>query len=72
MRELNKVMRAEMRRTPLSRGSKSNVSPFWLIRFFNTVFDMINAIYRDKLLPFIGATFQEKLIYHHKTLNINC
>ena len=38
----------------------------------NTVFDMIYAVYHDKLLVFIGATFREKLVSHHQTTNINC
>ena len=31
-------------------------------RFSHTVFDVINAIYHDKPLIFIGATFEEKLV----------
>ena len=35
----------------------------------DTVFDIINAVYHDKPLMFIGATFQEKLVSHHRTVN---
>ena len=31
----------------------------------DTVLDMINAAYYDKTLVFIGATFWEKLVFHH-------
>ena len=34
-----------------------------------TVFDMINAAYHDKPLIFIGATFREKLVSHHRAVN---
>ena len=32
----------------------------------DTVFDMINSVYHDKPLIFIGATFREKLVSHHQ------
>ena len=32
----------------------------------HTVFDMMNAVYRDKPLIFIGATFREKLVSHYR------
>ena len=38
----------------------------------DTVFGMINAVYHDKPLIFIGAAFLEKLISHQQTVNINC
>ena len=38
----------------------------------DTVFDMINAVYHDKPLILIGATFREKLISNHQIVNINC
>ena len=31
----------------------------------DTVLDMINAVYDDKPLIFIGATFREQLVSHH-------
>ena len=34
-----------------------------------TVFDVINAVYHVKHLIFIGATFREKLVYHHRAVN---
>ena len=37
----------------------------------DTVFDMINAVYHDKLLTFIGAMFRENLVTHHQAVNIN-
>ena len=36
-----------------------------------TVFGMLNTVYHDKLLNSIGATFQEKLVFHHQAVNIN-
>ena len=30
---------------------------------------MINAVYRDKPLMFIGATFREKLVSQHRAIN---
>ena len=36
----------------------------------DTVFDMINAAYRDKPLIFIGAMFREKLAFHHHEVNV--
>ena len=36
----------------------------------DTVLDMMNAVYHDKPLIFIGATFQKKLVYHHRTVNV--
>ena len=38
----------------------------------DTVLGMINAVYHDKPLIFIRATFQEKLISIQQTVNINC
>ena len=38
----------------------------------DTVFEMINAVYHDKPLIFIGATFWKKLVSHPQALNINC
>ena len=35
----------------------------------DTGVDMINVIYHDKPLIFIGATFQEKIVYHHQAVN---
>ena len=35
----------------------------------DTVLDMINADYHDKPLIFIGATFPEKLVSHHRAVN---
>ena len=36
----------------------------------DTVLDMINAAYYDKLLMFIGATFRgEKLVSYHRKVN---
>ena len=32
----------------------------------------MNAVYHEKSLMFIGATFREKLISHHQAVNINC
>ena len=32
------------------------------------MFNMINAAYHDKPLMFIGATFREKLISHHRAV----
>ena len=37
-----------------------------------TVFEMINAVFHNKALIFIGATFWEKLVSHHQTVTINC
>ena len=36
-----------------------------------TLFDMINAVFRDKPLILISATFREKLVPHHQAVNIN-
>ena len=39
------------------------------------VFDMIDAVYHAKSLIFIGATFREKYISHHRdhrAVNVNC
>ena len=33
------------------------------------IFDMINAVYHDKPLMFIGAMFWEKLVSHHEAVN---
>ena len=33
---------------------------------------MINAVYHDNPLIFIGATFREKLVSHHRTMNEGC
>ena len=33
---------------------------------------MINAVYSDKPLIFIGATFREKLFSHHQAVTIHC
>ena len=38
----------------------------------DTVLDMINAVYLDKPLIFIGTTFREKLVSFHQAVNINC
>ena len=35
----------------------------------DTAFDMINAVYHDKPLMFIGATFREKLASYHLAVN---
>ena len=35
----------------------------------DTVLDMINAVYHDKPLMFIGAVFREKLVSHHQAMN---
>ena len=36
----------------------------------DTTLDMINAVYHDKPLNFIGATFREKLVVsHHRAVN---
>ena len=37
-----------------------------------TVLDMINAVFHDKPLIFIGATYREMLVSHHQAININC
>ena len=34
-----------------------------------TVFDMIKTVYYDKSLIFVGATFREKLVSHHRAAN---
>ena len=34
-----------------------------------TVLGMINTAYYDKPLMFIGDTFQEKLVFHHRAVN---
>ena len=36
----------------------------------DTVFDLIYAVYHDKPLIFIGATFREKLVSHHQVVNM--
>ena len=33
----------------------------------HTIFDTMNAVYHDK--TFIGATFREKLVSHHRAVN---
>ena len=38
----------------------------------DTVLDIINAVYCDLPLIFIGATFREKLVSHLHAVNINC
>ena len=38
----------------------------------DTVFDMVNAIYHDKLLIFIGAMFREKFVSLHWAVNEGC
>ena len=35
----------------------------------DTVLDMINAIYHDKPLISIGATYREKLVPHHRAVH---
>ena len=35
----------------------------------DTVFEMINAVYHDKPLIFIRATFREKLLSYHQAVN---
>ena len=35
----------------------------------DSLFGMINAVYHDKTLIFIGATFREKLVSHHQAVN---
>ena len=35
----------------------------------DTVLDMINAVYYDKPLIFIGAKFREKFVSHHRAVN---
>ena len=35
----------------------------------HSVFDVINAVYHDKPLNFIGTTFREKLVFHHRAVN---
>ena len=57
----------------------SSGSEYKLVRTFDvikavsaTVFDMINAIYGDKPLIFIGTRFQEKFVSLHQAVNINC
>ena len=35
----------------------------------DTVFDMINAVYHDKPLIFIGATFRKTLVSHQRAVN---
>ena len=42
---------------------------FIKVIYFNTVFDMTNAVYDDKPLIFIKATFGEKLGSHHRAMN---
>ena len=37
----------------------------------STVLDMVNAVYYDKPLIFISATFREKLVSHHQAVNKN-
>ena len=54
----------------------SSGSEFKLLKTFGfikavpgTVFDMINAVYGDKPLIFIGATFREKLVSNDWAVN---
>ena len=56
-----------------SAGSEYKLHTFKFIKaVFDTVFGMINVVYHDKSLIFIGATFRKKLVSHQQAVNINC
>ena len=60
-------------RLPSSISEYKLLSAFEFIKAISdTGFDMINAVYHDKHLIFIRATFREKLFSQHQAMNINC
>ena len=66
---------ATFREKLLSHHQAVNIKLLSMFKFIkavsDSVFSMINAciVYRDKPLIFIGATFREKLLSHHRSVN---
>ena len=55
-----------------SRLNKLGIVLLWTMinsMFGVLLFDMINAVYRDKPLIFTEATLWEKLVSHHRAVN---
>ena len=58
--------------SPYTCGSKCFLFFEMVKAVSKTVLDMINATYYAKLLVFIKATFQEKLVSRHRAVNEGC
>ena len=57
---------------PSTRRRLVQLKMFMLIKAASdTVFGMINAVHPDKPWNFNGTTFREKLVSHHRAVNIN-
>ena len=52
-------------------GSEHKLLDKFIKAVSETVLDSINAIYYDKPLIFLVATFRQKLISHYQAVNIN-